>query len=114
MTKVQHDLLHRAGGGRRQGDVLDDGVALAQPLRRPRDEGAQLSGALDASYSRIIQYGLARGEDAHEGVGFVGQEAFVAGNGVVGARGPSSCTRRASAMGAEKTSGIQGIGISFG
>ena len=38
--KVQHDLLDRAGGGTGEGDVLHDGVALAQPLGRPRDESS--------------------------------------------------------------------------
>jgi hypothetical protein len=38
--EVQHDLVDRAGGGAGEDDVLHDGVALAQPLGRPFDEGA--------------------------------------------------------------------------
>src|SRR3712207_7489741 len=44
-TLFRSDLLDRAVLSTRQSDVLHDGVALAQPVHGPGDEGAQFSSA---------------------------------------------------------------------
>ena len=110
-AEVHNDLLDRAGGGEPQRYVLHHGVALAQPLHRPVDQGAQPPCTLDVSEAGIVQDGLPGGQGAHERFGFFGHDPLVVGF-VASLALAASCGRGAWASGVVKTSGIQGIGTS--
>jgi hypothetical protein len=84
--QVQHHLLDRASLRTRQSHVLHHGVALAQPVCRPRDEGAQLPNALHVPDTWVVDSGLPCGKGTYESVRLPSQDTLVVGDGIVGAR----------------------------
>ena len=76
------------------------------------EEASGILSALDVADSGIVEDGLLCGEGANEGLGFICEYALVVGTTSLVLVASASCGRLASAMGALKTSGIQGIGPS--